>query len=46
MVIAEGVESFQEEEKLLTIGVRYGQGYRYGKPGALQWKSRVLDSDE
>lgn len=45
IVIAEGVESFQEEEKLLTIGVRYGQGFRYGKPGALQWKTRVLDSE-
>lgn len=45
MVVAEGVESFQEEEKLLTIGVRYGQGYRYGKPGPLQWKTRVLDSE-
>jgi EAL domain-containing protein (putative c-di-GMP-specific phosphodiesterase class I) len=45
MVIAEGIESFQEEEKLLDIGVRYGQGYRYGKPGALQWKTRVLDSE-
>lgn len=46
MVIAEGIESFQEEEKLLEIGVTYGQGYRYGKPGPLQWKTRVLEADD
>ncbi len=42
MVIAEGVESTEEEEQLLHLGVEYGQGYLLGKPRALQWKTRVL----
>jgi predicted signal transduction protein with EAL and GGDEF domain len=33
-VIAEGVETAEQETALLALGCRSGQGYRYGKPGA------------
>jgi EAL domain-containing protein (putative c-di-GMP-specific phosphodiesterase class I)/anti-sigma regulatory factor (Ser/Thr protein kinase) len=42
MVIAEGIESPEEEEQLLALGVGHGQGYMLGKPGPLEWKTRVL----
>jgi len=31
-VIAEGIETVQEAEMLQKLGVRYGQGYLYGRP--------------
>jgi EAL domain-containing protein (putative c-di-GMP-specific phosphodiesterase class I)/anti-sigma regulatory factor (Ser/Thr protein kinase) len=45
MVIAEGIEAPEEVEQLLALGVGHGQGYLLGKPGPLEWKTRVL-SDE
>jgi diguanylate cyclase (GGDEF)-like protein len=33
-VIAEGVETAEQESALLALGCRSAQGYRYGKPGA------------
>jgi len=33
-VIAEGVETAEQQTALLALGCRSGQGYRYGKPGA------------
>lgn len=44
MVIAEAVETETERQRLLDLGVDFGQGYLFGKPSSLQWKSRVLDS--
>ena len=32
-VIAEGVETLEQESALLALGCRSAQGYRYGKPG-------------
>jgi len=32
-VIAEGVRTEEEHRCLLELGIRYGQGYHYGKPG-------------
>jgi EAL domain-containing protein (putative c-di-GMP-specific phosphodiesterase class I) len=34
-VIAEGVEHLAQEEALVRSGARFGQGYRYGRPGPL-----------
>jgi EAL domain-containing protein (putative c-di-GMP-specific phosphodiesterase class I) len=31
-VIAEGIQTQEESEALLALGVRYGQGYHYGRP--------------
>ena len=31
-VIAEGIETVEEADALLELGVRYGQGYHYGRP--------------
>jgi EAL domain-containing protein (putative c-di-GMP-specific phosphodiesterase class I) len=31
-VIAEGIETTEEAERLLELGVRYGQGYLYARP--------------
>ncbi|MGH8873006.1 MAG: EAL domain-containing protein [Acidimicrobiia bacterium] len=42
MVVAEGIEAPEEEEVLLELGVQYGQGYLFGKPGPLEWKTKVL----
>jgi EAL domain-containing protein (putative c-di-GMP-specific phosphodiesterase class I) len=42
MVIAEAVETEAERMRLLELGVEFGQGYLFGKPSALQWKTRVL----
>jgi EAL domain-containing protein (putative c-di-GMP-specific phosphodiesterase class I) len=42
MVVAEGIEAPEEEEVLLELGVQYGQGYLFGKPRPLQWKTKVL----
>jgi EAL domain-containing protein (putative c-di-GMP-specific phosphodiesterase class I) len=35
MVIAEGVESERERDRLCDLGVEYGQGYLLGKPQPL-----------
>ena len=32
LIIAEGIETVEEIEALLDLGVRYGQGYRLGRP--------------
>jgi EAL domain-containing protein (putative c-di-GMP-specific phosphodiesterase class I) len=45
MVVAEGVEAPEEEELLLELGVQFGQGYLFGKPRPLQWKSKVLSGE-
>ncbi|MGH8914120.1 MAG: EAL domain-containing protein [Acidimicrobiia bacterium] len=45
MVVAEGIEAPEEEDQLLELGVQYGQGYLFGKPRPLKWKTKVL-SDE
>lgn len=42
MVIAEAIETEVERQRLLDLGVEFGQGYLFGKPQALQWKTRVL----
>jgi EAL domain-containing protein (putative c-di-GMP-specific phosphodiesterase class I) len=39
-VVAEGVESEEQERELRRLGVQYVQGYRYGRPDALE---QVLD---
>ncbi|HWX25499.1 MAG TPA: EAL domain-containing protein, partial [Vicinamibacteria bacterium] len=31
-VIAEGIQTQEERDALLGLGVRYGQGYLYGRP--------------
>jgi len=38
MVVAEAVETAQERDRLLELGVRFGQGYLFGRPRALQWE--------
>jgi EAL domain-containing protein (putative c-di-GMP-specific phosphodiesterase class I) len=45
MVVAEGIEAPEEEELLLELGVQFGQGYLFGKPRPLQWKSKVLSGE-
>jgi EAL domain-containing protein (putative c-di-GMP-specific phosphodiesterase class I) len=48
-VIAEGVESAEVEDKLLSMGCQFGQGYWYTKPFELagfpswlaQWQQKV-----
>ena len=42
MVIAEALETEGERQRLLDLGVEFGQGYLFGKPASLQWKARVL----
>lgn len=42
MVIAEAIETDAERRRLLDLGVEFGQGYLFGKPGPVEWKSRVL----
>ncbi|MER7279177.1 EAL domain-containing protein [Dactylosporangium sp. NPDC000244] len=42
-LIAEGIETRQERDALLELGVTFGQGYFLGGPGTLP--SRGLDSD-
>jgi EAL domain-containing protein (putative c-di-GMP-specific phosphodiesterase class I) len=46
MVVAEGIEREEEHDQLLELGVQFGQGYLYGKPGPLLWKTRVLIGDD
>ncbi|HSM44021.1 MAG TPA: EAL domain-containing protein, partial [Acidimicrobiia bacterium] len=45
MVIAEAIETEGERNRLLELGVEFGQGYLFGKPEPLQWKSRVLGNE-
>lgn len=45
MVIAEAIETEAERQRLLELGVEFGQGYLFGKPQPLQWKSRVLGGE-
>lgn len=35
LLVAEGVETAEERDMLLLLGVRYGQGYLLGRPGPL-----------
>lgn len=42
MVIAEALETEVERQRLLELGVEFGQGFLFGKPASLQWKTRVL----
>ncbi len=42
MVIAEAIETEAERQRLLGLGVEFGQGYLFGKPEPLRWKDRVL----
>lgn len=35
LLVAEGIETYAEHERLLALGVRHGQGYYIAKPGAL-----------
>jgi len=42
MVIAEAIETEAERLRLLELGVEFGQGYLFGKPEPLQWKTRIL----
>jgi EAL domain-containing protein (putative c-di-GMP-specific phosphodiesterase class I) len=46
MVIAEAIETERERQRLLELGVEFGQGYLFGKPEPLQWKSRVLSDPD
>lgn len=42
MVIAEAIETEAERQRLLDLGVEFGQGFLFGKPEPLRWKDRVL----
>lgn len=42
LVIAEAIETETERHRLLELGVEFGQGFLFGKPGPLDWKTRVL----
>lgn len=46
MVIAEAIETETERQRLLDLGVEFGQGYLFSKPEPLQWKSRVLSDPD
>jgi diguanylate cyclase (GGDEF)-like protein/PAS domain S-box-containing protein len=35
LLLAEGVETAAHEQTALALGARFGQGWRYGRPGAL-----------
>jgi EAL domain-containing protein (putative c-di-GMP-specific phosphodiesterase class I) len=42
MVVAEALETEAERQRMLELGVDFGQGYLFGKPASLEWKARVL----
>ncbi len=46
MVVAEGVENSEEKDRLLDLGVEFGQGYLFGRPEPLLWKTRVLSDHD
>ncbi|GAA3338449.1 hypothetical protein GCM10020358_18550 [Amorphoplanes nipponensis] len=41
MLIAEGIETLAEHEKLRSLGVRLGQGYFMARPGPLPERARI-----
>ncbi|MEX2252358.1 MAG: EAL domain-containing protein [Acidimicrobiia bacterium] len=45
LVVGEGIETEEERDRLLELGVQFGQGYLYGRPRALQWKTKVLSAE-
>lgn len=46
LVIGEGVERAEEVVQLMGLGVRAGQGYLFGRPGALVTKSNLTIDDD
>lgn len=44
--VAEGIENQEQEQVLVDLGVRYGQGWYYGKPMAINyWRHhKILDT--
>lgn len=41
--VAEGVENNEQEQALIDLGVRYGQGWHYGKPMSMNhWRNHRL----
>ncbi|MEX0959104.1 MAG: EAL domain-containing protein [Burkholderiales bacterium] len=40
-IVAEGIETAEDALALRLLGVRYGQGYYYGKPGPLPLTNKV-----
>lgn len=46
LVVAVGIETGEERDQLLELGVEFGQGYLFGRPRALQWKTKVLSGQE
>jgi EAL domain-containing protein (putative c-di-GMP-specific phosphodiesterase class I) len=43
-LVAEGVETEAERQTLLSLGVRYGQGFLFGKPASIDmsaWQDRA-----
>jgi EAL domain-containing protein (putative c-di-GMP-specific phosphodiesterase class I) len=45
VLVAEGIESRGERSALNDLGVRYGQGFLWGKPGERDvWPHRVMES--
>ena len=45
LVVAVGIETDEERDRLLELGVEFGQGYLFGRPRALQWKTKVLTGE-
>jgi EAL domain-containing protein (putative c-di-GMP-specific phosphodiesterase class I) len=46
IAVAEGIEKSEERDRLLDLGVEFGQGYLFGKPQPLLWKTRVLSDPD
>lgn len=40
-LVAEGIETAEDAQTLLSLGVRHGQGYYYGKPGDLSLLDKI-----
>lgn len=40
-LIAEGIETQSELDRLIVLGVGYGQGYFFGRPAAVSWAADV-----
>jgi EAL domain-containing protein (putative c-di-GMP-specific phosphodiesterase class I) len=45
MVVAVGIETDEERDQLRELGVEFGQGYLFGRPRSLQWKTKVLTGE-